>query len=95
MLLYVSTLNLNQVGLYSKEEKIIMTEKNIPPMEKAWEVDEMLGNILSVYLGYVKSDKLNAQRTADWAGYHRATGKMLAYREVLRLLEGLNIRRDK
>ena len=69
-----------------------MSETNIPPIEEAWKLAEGLTAMVSVYIGYVQSDKNKAERTADWAEYHRCIGKIEAYKEVLHLINGYTIK---
>ena len=70
-----------------------MTETNIPPIVLAEELESILEAYISAYIGYVLSDKVEAERVNDWAQYHKYVGKIEAYKVVSSTIKSLNIKR--
>jgi len=68
-----------------------MTETDIPPIVFANELANGLKKIISMYISNVILKSTDSAEVQDWAKYHRCTGKIEAYAEVLRIINESNI----
>lgn len=72
-----------------------MTETSIAPIEEAWVLAYGLEKTIDEFISAADGFKKEAERTNDWVEYHKCIARIDAYKDILRLIQGANIKRKE